>query len=351
MKFLHTFLLIFIAIFIGSCTQKQAVLKPESGIKVDKVKVAMILPTKVIGRYAHSTSTAAFAYFLTRDHPLSLKTFSIEDESEDAIADVLEKIKEEGFHYVIAPMTHKGAQIIASQEDELYIFFPTIHKDDLETTRTNIFFGAIDYKAQLDQLMPLVKSPLVIMYGTSQQGKKLLALTEDRYKAFDPSIKQDELITFGVAKKRSNVRDYFADNKKLDDATFILNTPLIKSSMILSQFSSYDMKVNRVLSTQINYDPLILSMTQKKDHSTLYVTNSITIYNDALVQANILLSNDIQYNWINYATTVGADFFYYMMTDSKRYYDLPLKESQVIYPITIVTPDNGHFKVIKRAAL
>jgi len=351
MKLLHALLFVIIAIFIGSCTQKQAVLKPESGIKVEKVKVAMILPTKVIGRYAHSTSTAAFAYFLTREHPLSLKTFHIKDESTQAITDILEQIKAEGFHHVIAPMTHKGAEIIVAQEDELYVFFPTIHKDDMPTSKTNIFFGAIDYKAQLDQLMPLVRSPFVIMYGTSQQGKKLLSLTKDRYRAFYPNVKQNQLITYGIAKNRSNVRDYFEDNKKLDNATFILNTPLIKSSMILSQFSSYDMKVNRVLSTQINYDPLILSMTQKKDHSTLYVTNSITIYNDELVQANILLSNDIQYNWINYATTVGADYFYYMMTDSKRYYDLPLKDGQVIYPITIVTPDNGHFKTLKKEAL
>ena len=351
MKFLHVLTFVIIAIFIGSCTQKQAVLVPESSIKVDKVKVAMILPTKVIGRYAHSTSTAAFAYFLTRDHPLSLKTFSIEDESQQAITDVLEQIKAEGFHHVIAPMTHKGAEVIVAQEDELYVFFPTIHKDDMPTSKTNIFFGAIDYKAQLDKLMPLVTSPFVIMYGTSQHGKKLLSLTQKRYKASVAQHKQRKPITFGVAKNRSNVRDYFENNKKLDNATFILNTPLIKSSMILSQFSSYDMKVNRVLSTQINYDPLILSMTQKKDHSTLYVTNSITIYNDALVQANILLSNDIQYNWINYATTVGADFFYYMMTDSKRLYDLPLQGSQVIYPITIVTPDNGHFKTVKKAAL
>jgi hypothetical protein len=343
MKLLHVLLFVIIAIFIGSCTQKQAVKTPESSIKVDEVKVAMILPTKVIGRYAHTTSTAAFAYYLTRDHPLSLKTFTIEEESSQAIEKVLEQIKAEGFHYVIAPMTHKGAEIIVAQEDELYIFFPTIHKNDMPTSKSNIFFGAIDYKAQLDQLMPLVTSPLVIMYGTSQQGRKLLSLTEERYKAIAPKHTKNTIFTFGIDKKRSNVRDYFKDNKELDNATFILNTPLIKSSMILSQFSSYDMKVNRVLSTQINYDPLILSMTQKKDHNTLYVANSITIYNDALVQANILLSNDIQYDWINYATTVGADFFYYMMTDIDRLYDLPLKEHQVIYPVTIVTPENGHF--------
>ena len=346
MKLIHAFLLIFIAVFIGSCTQKQAVLAPKSSMEVNKVKIAMILPTKVIGRYAHSTSTAAFAYFLTRNHPLSLKTFPIEDESTQAITAVLQQIKAEGFQHVIAPMTQKGAEIIVAHEDELYIFFPTIHKNDIPTKQSNIFFGAIDYEAQLNVLMPLVVSPLVIMYGTSAQGKKLLALTKSQYKAFNPDVKQDELIAYGIDKKRSNMRDYFANNKKLDNATFILNTPLIKSSMILSQFSSNDMHVKRVLSTQINYDPLILSMTQKKDHSTLYVTNSITIYNDALVQANILLSNDIQYNWINYATTVGADFFYYMLTDTKRLYDLPLKNSQVIYPITIVTPDNGHFKRI-----
>ena len=343
MKLFNVLFLLFIMFFINSCVHKVTVVTMEDE---EELKIAMILPNKTIGRYAHTTSTAVFAYMLTRERPYKLKTFQISSESPEEIIHVLQEIKEQHFQYVIAPMTLKGAQTLVENEDELTIFFPTIHKNELSNMGSNIYCGAIDYKAQIDKLMPFAKSPLVVMYDKSLKGMHLLKMTKSSY--LDESVppKSREVLTYAVAKKRSNLKGYFNKNKKLQNSTFFLNTPLVKSAMILSQLSVYDVEVTNVLSTQINYDPMLFSMTQNKDRKKLYIANSISVQDDNIVQTNALLNNDIVYDWINYSSSIGVDYFYHKITGEERVYDLPVINNQVIYPIAIVQPTKARFRII-----
>ncbi len=370
-KLFHFLLLSFIAFFISSCVHKGVGTATVS--KAQEAKVAMILPQKRIGRYAHTTSTAVFAYFLTREHPFSIKTFQIADETPKEIKRVLDEIEEQGFRYVIAPVTLKGARVIAEEEDDISVYFPTIHKNDLPGSAHNIYFGAIDYRAQIKKLAPLASSPLVVMYDKSVQGLKLLEMTKESYlesskpfyptrrksaaiedkTAYDPGLepKKKNLLSYAIDKKRSNLKYLLDNNKKIQFGSFFLNIPVIKSTMTISQFSVYDTEYTNVLSTQINYDPLLLTMTQKKARKNLYIANSISLQDDRLVQANALLSNDIVYDWINYATSIGADFFYHQITGEERTYALEMVNNQVIYPITIVQPTESHFVAVNEADL
>lgn len=335
----------------------------------EKLNIAMLLPHKRIGRYASSTSNALFSYLLTRNHPFVVKNFYIEDESAESIAQALEKIKDEGFKYIIAPMTQRGAQAVASQEKELTVFFPTMHKKDLNISAENIYFGAIDYQDQIEHLTTRATSPLVIFYGKSAKGKKLYAQTKEAYlqssKPFQKTGRQaycekegleynpkleprkKRVIAYAIDRKSSNLKWHLENNKKIQFGSFFLNTPVVKSTMILSQFTSYDTNTTNILSTQINYDPLMFSMTQAKDRKRMYIANSININNDTLIQANKLLSNDIVYDWINYTTTVGIDLFYHLITHEERYYPLPLKENQILYPVSIVQPVGTRFTIIE----
>jgi len=339
----------------------------------EKLKIAMILPYKLIGRYAYSTSNAVFAYLLTRNHPFVLKNFQIADESPEELARVLAQIKEEGFSYVIAPLTARGAEVIVASEEELNIYFPTINQNDLNSTSDNIYFGAIDYKAQIDKLTPRASSPLVVLYDKSSKGKKLYAQTKKSYlengthfkrtsrkrvcrqqkeyynRRLEPTRKR--VIAYGIDRKTSNMKWHLENNKKIQFGTFFLNTPVIKSTMIISQFATYDTNATSILSTQINYDPLIFSMTQSKDRANMLIANSININNNALIEANSLLSNDIVYDWINYSTTIGADLFYHNITHQERTYPLPIVDNQVLYPISIVKPYGSRFKVVEQGEL
>lgn len=347
MKLFNILFLLFISFFINSCVHKVTVVTME---QEDELKIAMILPDK-IGRYAHTTSTAVFAYMLTRERPYTLKTFQISSESPEEITRVLNEIKEQEFRYIIAPMTLQGAKTIVAQEEELTIFFPTVHRSELANINNNIYFGAIDYKAQIEKLAPYVHSPLVVMYDKSHKGMRLLEMTKKSYLKRSDTSKKREVLTYAIDKKRSNLKTYFNENEKIQNGSFILNTPLIKSTMILSQLAVYDVETANVLSTQINYDPLLLSMTQKNDQKNLYIANSISIQDDTIVQANAILSNDIVYDWINYTSTVGADYFYHMITGEDRVYQLPFIDNQIIYPIAIVQPSKSHFKVVRNGEL
>jgi len=339
----------------------------------EQLRIAMILPYKVIGRYAHSTSNAVFAYLITRNHEFELKNFQIEDESEEAMQAVLQQIKDEGFRYVIAPLTPRGAQVIVDHEEELEVYFPTINKRDLNTSASNIYFGAIDYQAQIDALTPRASSPMVVMYDKSVKGKNLYAMTKESYNKddqifqptsrkavseemevpYEPELepKKKRVIGYGINRKSTNMKWYFEENEKIQFGSFFLHTPIIKSTMILSQFTTYDTNTTNVLSTQLNYDPLLLSMTQQKDRNNLYIANSININNSTLIEANSLLSNDIAYDWINYASTLGVDYFFNKITKIDRIYKLPFKDNQLLYPISIVSPEGRRFKVIEEGVI
>jgi len=363
------------ALLLGGCAQKAVITVVEEPVEefveepAAEARIAMILPYKLIGRYSYSTTTAVFGYLLTREKPFELRSFQIEDESPAEIERVLDAIKEKGFRYVIAPLTPKGASIIAEKEEDLTVFFPTVNRNDIGTTAENIFFGAIDYKAQIEKLMPYASSPLVIMYDESVQGRKLLELTKEGYLEnsgpFQPTSRRDlsvqkgidylpelepqkrKVIAYGLDRHTTNMKSRLQSNEMIQFGSFFLNTPVVKSTMILSQLSLYDTDVTNILSTQINYDPLILSMTQRKDREHLYIANSISINDDLCIETNSLLSNDIVYDWINYASTIGADYFYHRITREERRYDLPMAGNQVIYPVTIVQPYESHFIVIE----
>jgi SRSO17 transposase len=113
--------------------------------------------------------------------------------------------------------------------------------------------------------------------------------------------------------------------------------------MIMSQLTLYDTNVTNILSTQINYDPLLLSMTQYVDREKMIIANSITQENNTIIESNALLGNDIRYDWINYTTTVGIDYFYNKITGGDREYNIEISDNQMIYDVELLRPGLSKF--------
>ena len=61
------------------------------------------------------------------------------------------------------------------------------------------------------------------------------------------------------------------------------------------------------------------------------------------IETNAILSNDIEYDWINYATTIAIDYFFHLITNEDREYNLALQENQVVYPIQMLKPSISRF--------
>ena len=332
----------------------------------NELKIALLLPQKIIGRYAFSTTNAVFAYMLTRNRNFSIKTFAIESEDKDVVEETMDIIEKEGFYYVIAPMTQKGAQALVELRPEVNVFIPTINRNDVNTSSAYLYFGGIDYHAQNKLLLEESVEPLVVFYDKSRLGKKLTIDVQETYNAppeqnvtedeglfsfmgeeeekpEPPVFEKKDAYAYAIQKRMTNLKNQLEENEKIQDASFFLNTPVVKSGMVLSQLTLYDVNVTNVLSTQINYDPLILSMTQYHDREKMVIANSISDNNNVMIETNSLLSNDIVYDWINYATTIGADYFYNKITRAEREYSIPVIDNQIQYPIVLVQPSFSRF--------
>jgi len=312
-----------------------------------EVKIAMLLPYKKIGKYASSTTNAVFAYLMTRSHPFELQSYKIQSEGKDDIQRALSKIKSDGFTYVIAPLTLQGAQNIVNIDPDINIYMPTINKKDVATNSQYLTFGAIDYEAQSDLLLKEAVSPLVIFSDKSLTGRKLADYEAKTFKYSDinaTSIQDDKkVIKYSISRRTTNLERYLKENEKIVNGTFFINTPIVKSGMIMSQLTLYDANATNVLSTQINYDPLILSMTQYNDRKDMVVANSITEHNNVLTETNSLLGSDIVYDWINYATTVGIDYIFHVLTNEERAYQIELENNQLQYKVELLQSSVSRF--------
>jgi SRSO17 transposase len=125
-----------------------------------------------------------------------------------------------------------------------------------------------------------------------------------------------------------------------------MNTPLVKTSLIASQLRVYDIEPYALLSTQINYNPMLLTLTQYADRKEFFIANSIGKSTVNMEELNSLFGHDIVYDWVNYSTSVGIDYFYthYFVPTASRNFNENIVENQVEYDISIVKPKRYKFE-------
>ncbi len=305
------------------------------------IKIAILLPYKKIGKYAASTTNAVLSYLIAKNHSFELKSYKIESESINDIQKALTQIKQDGFIYIIAPLTSEGADTVAKINPDINIFFPTINKNESNTQSSYLYFGGIDYKAQSELLTKEAVSPLVIFYDKSAISSKLALYEEEQFKKRE--LPSSRVINYSIPATTTNLSTYLKDKNNIKNGSYFINTPIVKTGMIMSQLTLYDVSATNVLSTQINYDPLLLSMTQYDDRKNMIVANSITLQNNTLIETNSLLDNDIVYDWINYTTTIGIDYFFNLITKGSREYNIPLENNQVKHEIELLKPTQYRF--------
>ena len=251
-----------------------------SNMEHDKLRIALLLPYKIIGKYAASTTNASFAYLIARNRSFELKSYKIENENEEDIKKALIEINKDGFEYVIAPLTKNGADIIANLDPKTNVFFPTINKQDVDSTSEYLYYGGIDYRAQNDMLLQKSVSPLVIFNDKSSIGKQLASYQKNKFTELNVSkekymvdiesssfIDYDEtnqtidyyantseyltkeqkvIVNFLIPKRTTNLEYQLSDNNDIKHGTFFLNTPIVKTGMILSQITLYDSNATNV---------------------------------------------------------------------------------------------------------
>ncbi len=290
-------------------------------------RVAFIVPYKKIGKYAYSTSNSALAYLLNRKVPFEMELIPIADENNSTLQGALEALSGSSFDLIVAPVTMKGAQYFCSQVLDTDLFIPTLHKNRIDCVNSKIGFGGIDYSAQIEILSYLVEdnaTNITVSDGTtiSKMLSQTVASTVD--------------VADHIALDRSGYyKELILRHEDLNQSTIFLNTPVVKSSLFLSQLTLADYKPLQVLSTQINYSPLLLTLTQYHDRENMVVASSIGEL-DAVLSENIALVNqDIRFNWLNYATVSGLDYYFTSKTGERRLSEEAFTDGSIDYDIKL----------------
>ena len=306
--------------------------------KVNNVKIALMVPKNIIGRYTISTTNTILSYLLKKGVNFNFELFNSNNERRENIINTVKKIESEGFNFVIAPYTLEGVKKLLSIDTNLIFYIPTINKSELSIQKTNFIFGGIDYKKQIERLLIFANDKVAIFADESNIGFKLsnYILNSGKKVVYKKIIPQ----------KLTKFRSFLKRNKKLENSSIFLNTPLVKTSLLASQFRFYKITPYALFSTQINYNPLLLNLTQFDDRKNMYIANSIGQSDNKLVAINKLLDNNILFNWINYSSSIGIDYIYtlYFDNNSKRLFNENILNNQVQYDIKILKPTKSAFE-------
>jgi len=93
-------------------------------------------------------------------------------------------------------------------------------------------------------------------------------------------------------------------------------------------------------------DPALLTLTQYNDRKNMIIANSIIEHSPTIYHYTSLYNIDISFDWVNYSTTIGADYVLSTVMNTPREYTLPVTGSQVQYPIQLVRPKEFGFEPI-----
>jgi len=309
----------------------------KNDINSNRPKIALMVPANVIKKYASSVADSILSFLIYKNINFDFEVFDSIDETPKNIVNTLNKIRSKGFSIVIAPYTQRGARVIARYEKDLLIYIPTVNKKEVPLQSSNILFGGIDYEEQIDKLLTFAGDKIAIFNDRSPLSAKIASFVKDA--AFS-DISYEKVIRSA----KVNLGVYLKNNHKLDNASIFLNMPIVKTSLLASQLSLYDIKYKNLLLTQIAYNPLIFTLTQPKDRDRMYIANSIGKSPFVLKDINLLFGSNIEFLWVNYSTMIGVDYILSnYIFNTQKIFDERMVNNQVFYNIEILKPSKSSF--------
>ncbi|WP_086267931.1 hypothetical protein [Campylobacter devanensis] len=309
---------------------------PEIEIGRKDIKVALIIPQDVIKSYSVVVSDSVFAYIFKRDVGSHIEIFYSGDESAENLNLAINRAKNAGFKYLIAPLTTNGLEIVNSDDyDDLIFYIPTINIKNISNQRSNLFFGGIDYEAQIQKLLTKANHKITAFGDGSRVSDMLNNLVANNTN--EPYIKNIE---------GSDIKlNFLKNNYKVKNSSIFLNTPLIKSALLSSQFRVFELTPHILLSTQLNYNSALISLTQSGDRKNMYIANSIMTPDSQLETLSAILGEKLDYDWVAYSTIIGMDFIYlnYINKSAKAIFKEEMQNNQIQYNINIMRAGNYGF--------
>ena len=304
-------------------------------------KIALLVPSRVVGAYATSVSNAIVSYLLNSGADFKYEVFDAYNEDEISLKREIGKLRSLGYTYVVAVVTKKGANIIASEAHSgLSFYIPTLHQNDMLMANNNIIFGGIDYNAQLQSLSEHANDKTVNISYNNMLGRKLHTETEN--------IFSNVIFSQMMSRKQANYKSLVRSHKTvLNNATIVLNTPIVQSSLIMSQLRYYGVNPYTILASQLAYQPRIFSLSQSEDTKKLLIANAISKVDSNIDVINSIFGNNIAYSWLDYASSIGVEYFLQQSGDVyNTLFDEYIDNNQVNYRVNIVKPTGSKFQSV-----
>lgn len=311
-----------------------------------KIRIALMVPKDIVGRYSAIGINTILAYLTSRDITFSFEVFDSKNEEAQNIRQTYEEIKQKKFNCIVAMLTTEGVENLLKESSiSLPTYIPTVNRNqvDLASIPDKLFFGGIDYREQIGILASLAKDEEIVEYDDASAIGANLALLAQRENFH--IISQETITNEKAARFSQEIKN---QEKKLAGRSVLLNIPVIKTGLILPQISFLEDGPLMFLSTQINYNPSLLMLLKPKDRENFYIINSIGKTNSYLLEYGLLLGSDLQYDWVSYSIGIGTEMLFLKYADKvSKYFSEVLENSQVKYDSRIYKTLKNNFEEIK----
>ena len=294
------------------------------------MSIAIVINKEKFFRYLPSLINSIDAYLLHKDVNFEIKVFNVDENLTS-----LDKITQDYDSIFLYSTNPKVVEKLQNYPDNNF-YLPIINKNqvDLNLSIDNMFFGGLNFDKQIKMLDKFVKRKSYII----KENSMLSDVTTQIERKFIKS----HILKYPFNYKRMV--------KYLNNSYVFFNTKVVHTAQILSNFTFYEIKPILVLSTQINYNPLLFSLTTPQDYKKLIVANSLLNFNIKLLDKNMNLGSDLKFNWLNYTTSILLNKAYIDEIDEYPYFlndfNLYILDNQVVYDTKLYKIfDNGFIEI------
>ena len=254
------------------------------------IDIAILIDKKQFKKYLPSIINSVNAYFLYKNSDFNLSVYDI-NQTQEALK-----------HKNIIYYTYSPKDVYKFKDYNNTFYFPIINSNDINFSKNNFYFGGIEYKKQIKKLSFLIDTNYTVAINEN-------TLTSQKI--------------FSIEKEFFNVIPYEYNHIKLNNLNrkyIFLNTSPEKSAQIISGIYYQNIVPNLILSTQINYSPMLISLIQNPALNKIIIANSILNPPKELIDINMLLNSDIKFNWLNYSTNILCNKIYNNYTQGDIYF-------------------------------
>ena len=319
---------------------EETVAQQSININIDEtranVKLAFVYPSTLVSKYAKSSLSTISGYLSYKQANYNLIVVDSKNESYENINNAFSKLKEEGVTKVIALFTPNALNNLNKiVTDDFKVYLPLIEKKDSLENNDNLIFGSISYDDQLKKLSYYSNGKNSTFYQETYLGAKLK-------NSYDFVIGNSNLRK-EISNDEKNFKNIVNDSR-LRNSSLFLNTDLVKSSLILSQMTVYEINPNTILATQILFDPMLMVLTQERDRQNLIIANSIGDVDSKLKDEIATVGGNITFEWVDYSTLVGTNYLF--SNGNSSLISTKIENNQAVYtPRLFKSTDIGFLEI------